>query len=477
MNNFLTLLLVVISSFILLLGNEIQRPSMEHSVYFKNTQNELNVYSVFGRSDGNTIFILGGIQGDEPGGFLSADSYPNIVLEKGNLIVIPRANFHSIITNNRGNKGDMNRKFDKEKPKDVEDKIVEIIKTYMKQSDVFLNLHDGWGFYSDTYIGPGRNPKRFGQSIIADASKYFNGKDTLYLEKVAREVLVNINEKIKNPKHKLHFMNTKTFEQDSEFQEMKTSASYYALKEYGIYAFGIESSKNLNSLEEKILYHNYAINELMEYFGVLPEHPAIITEKPTLKYLVISNGEKRKIYGNGEVLYLEKGESFVINEIITNCERGLSCDVLGWGTKHDINKVIKVKRDDVIIVRKDSEIIGKIKIKVNDYSKNIFAYLFDVNGEKRIILENEHLHLKRGDVFTIENILLENGNSQKFEVNLKGFVPPDHGSNPGEDRGHKVYTKQLNWKKYSVYGNGKIFPIIVTLNNRKVSRAYINISD
>ena len=41
--------------------------------------------------------LIGGIQGNEPGGFLSADLYADMSLEKGNLIVVPRANFNSII--------------------------------------------------------------------------------------------------------------------------------------------------------------------------------------------------------------------------------------------------------------------------------------------------------------------------------------------------------------------------------------------
>ena len=55
--------------------------------------------------------LIGGIQGNEPGGFISADLYADMSLEKGNLIVVPRANFYSIILNQRGAHGDMNRKF------------------------------------------------------------------------------------------------------------------------------------------------------------------------------------------------------------------------------------------------------------------------------------------------------------------------------------------------------------------------------
>jgi predicted deacylase len=79
-----------------------ERPRRENITYFINTPNQLDVYRLYGRNDGNTALILGGIQGDEPGGFLSADLYPDLVLERGNLIVVPRANFHSIIRNNRG---------------------------------------------------------------------------------------------------------------------------------------------------------------------------------------------------------------------------------------------------------------------------------------------------------------------------------------------------------------------------------------
>jgi len=474
MMNRIFMLLLVFST---LFAEETKRPSLEHEVYFKDTQNELNVYQLYGRSDGNTIFILGGIQGDEPGGFLSADLYPNIVLEKGNLIVIPRANFHSIIKNNRGINGDLNRKFKMEESDDIEGQIVEIIKKYMKQSDVFLNLHDGWGFYSDTYIGPGRNPERFGQSVIADASKYFNGLDTLYLEKIAREVLVDINEKIKNKYHKLHFMNTKTFEKETDFKEMQTSATYYALKEFGIYAFGIESSKNLETLEQKILYHNYAINEFMDYFGVTPEHPAIIAQRPSLKYLMIDVDGKKQILANNDTLHVERNEFFEIKEIIANSTRGLSCDVVSWGTNHDINKKIKLRRNDKILVRKDGDIIGKVEISIEEPMEDLFAFLFEVNGIRKIVLENEYLEINRGDKIEVFDILTRNGHADRYKVNVKGFVPPDHGSNPGEDRGHVIDTKNFGWKRWSINGEGKIYPIIIELDQREVSRAFIKIND
>src|SRR4030042_5579715 len=82
----------------------------EHLAYFPNTAYELNIYKIKGKKPGKTLMLIGGIQGNEPGGFLSADLYADMRLEKGNLIVVPRANFYSIITNQRGPHGEMNRK-------------------------------------------------------------------------------------------------------------------------------------------------------------------------------------------------------------------------------------------------------------------------------------------------------------------------------------------------------------------------------
>ena len=117
----------------------------EHLVYFPNTAYELNIYKIFGKNPGKTLMLIGGIQGNEPGGFLSADLYADMSLEKGNLIVVPRANFNSIILNKRGPNGDMNRKFS---PKDIsssmEDKIVNDAVAYIRSLAQMRNRNAEW---------------------------------------------------------------------------------------------------------------------------------------------------------------------------------------------------------------------------------------------------------------------------------------------------------------------------------------------
>jgi len=452
-----------------------QRPYRETQTYFENTPNQLDVYRLYGRFDGNTVFVLGGIQGDEPGGFLSADLYPNLVLDRGNLIVIPRANFHSIIKNNRGINGDMNRRFDSRTSDDIDDQIVEIIKNLMAESDLFLNLHDGWGFYSDIYIDENRNPHRFGQSLIADTDIYITERDTLFLEQMANTVLEQVNRRIENPNHHLHFMNTRTLEINTQFPEQKKSATCFALTTFGIPAFGIESSKNLESLDLKIRYHNYVINEYLKLFGVEPEHPAIIYEPPKLIYLLVSvNDNVPRVIDNRNTIKLIKGDQIKVTHIESNYTRGLSCDILEVGDEQDFQKKLVINQPTRIIVRKDNRIIGEVTLEVSTVNSQLFSYIIDVNGRKQALLDGQTLHVKRKDKMTILNVLHDQLSPEHYKVNLKGYVPPGN-YNDGEDRNYLINIGSLNWKKYSLHGDGKVYPLVVVKNGEELSRILISI--
>ncbi len=456
---------------------EVKRPSREYKVYFENTPNELGVYRLYGRFDGKTIFILGGIQGDEPGGYLSADLYPDLVLEKGNLIVVPRANFRSIILNNRGVNGDMNRRFDQQAPADIEDQIVTIIKQLMSESDLFLNLHDGSGFYRDTYVDEDHNPRKYGQSIIADASLLIYGQDTLKLEEMARKVIARVNERIEIQEHKFHFMNTNTLDKNTQHAEQRKSATYYAVTNLHIPAFGIESSKSLNSLELKIRYHNYAINEFFKLMGIEPEHPAVLLEPPKLIYVLVSiNGSESKIVENEHTLELKAGDVLRVNHIEANYNRGISCDIVGLGTEQDFQKPVAIIRPTTIVVRRDNQVIGKIKIETLGEPPTAITYLIEVNNTPQKIGNEETLNVRRGDKIRIVDVYVPGTDAAQLEVNLKGYAPL-RSYNNGEDRDCLIDTQHLNWKKYSVDGKGKKYPIVVSLGAQELTRAYVNIQD
>jgi len=452
------------------------QPRRKHKVYFKNTRNELNIYKLYGEEDGKTVLIIGGIQGDEPGGYLSADLYSDLMLRKGNLIVVPRTNFHSIIKQRRYINWDMNRRFDVQTGNSYEDRIVKIITKLMEESDLILNLHDGWGFYSDEWKGPGRNPNRFGQSIIADAETFVHKGDTIHLGDMARKAIKKANSHITNTYHKLHFMNTRTLEKSSNFPQMKKSATFYALTNLGIPSFGIEASKNIDKLEDKIRYHNYAINAFLEMMGVVPEFPSVIISPAKLNYMHISVNEKRPVYvEDRDTLHVYPGDEIKITNINSNYERGVTCDIFGIGTEQDFHREVIIQQPTKIRVKKDSETIGIIFINTKNIKDDRITYVFENDHQKKSILSGQTIQIKKDSKFKLRNVYSPDFHEDNIEVNIKGFVPPVN-FNRGEDRNYWI-TKNDMWERYSVKGLGRKYPIVVKNNGEEISRAYIEFAE
>jgi hypothetical protein len=337
----------------------------EHIVYFEGTAQELEVYKIHGRNDGPTIMILGGIQGDEPGGFLSADLYVDTALKKGNLIIVPRANFKSIINFDRGSDGDMNRKFGDDVSKsDPDCDRVGILKNLMAESDVFLNLHDGSGFFRNDWESDMANPDRYGQCLIADAEAYTTPAGAvLRLGQVARKAVDIINRDIPEEGYKFRFANHDTLSPTTRHGEQRRSATFYALTKLGIPAFGIETSKQLPSLEMKVHQHNLAVNAFMELYGVELEQPRINLEPPELHFLVVAvNGGTRVAVNDAQRLYVNPGDTIEVLYVGSNYTRGISVDVLGAGGLNDLKVPLRVKSPTGIILRKDNAVFGKVEI-------------------------------------------------------------------------------------------------------------------
>lgn len=459
----------------------------EHQVYFPNTAYELNIYRIYGKNPGKTLLLIGGIQGNEPGGFLSADLYADMSLQTGNLIVVPRANFYSIITNQRDPHGDMNRKFTHEdNSSSMEDEIVTILKQLISESDFLLNLHDGSGYYYPEYIDKWRNPSRFGQSIIADCEKFRipGTNEVIPLGEMARQVIDEVNRDINNDLYKFHFMNTRTGEEDSPHKEQRKSATYYALNVHHIPAFGVETSKFLPSTDLKLLFHNLVINAFMKRFGIIPQSPGLELKTPSLKYVVVSiNGGTPIVTKNNESLHLSKGDTINISHIEANYERGLSLDILKYGELNDYKKDFRIFKDTSMIVRKDNYKFGEIPIiiarseKIEEKKTSIpdkIEYLIiETKGHQMLVSDGETLEVVKGDKMKILDVFPSP--LPGIEVNFKGFVG-DKKNNTGEDRGHEIDTAKDLMKGYSINQDGINYPIIVSRNNNEIGRIIIKLA-
>ncbi len=483
---------------IVLSSGEVQA-KREHIVHFPNTAYELNVYKIYGKQPGKTLMLIGGIQGNEPGGFLSADLYADMRLEKGHLIVVPRANFYSIILNRRGVNGDMNRKFAKEdEPDTMEDRIVRILKELISESDYLLNLHDGSGYYHPTYINKWRNPMRFGQSIIADCETYrVPGTDrVIRLGDMARKVIDAVNPKIENELYRFHFMNTRTGEKESAHREQRMSATYYALTHHHIPAFGVETSKFLPSVDLKVRYHNLIINEFKRLFGIVPESPGLRLDPPVLKYLIVSiNDNTPIVVKEDEALEISAGDRINITHVEANYERGLSLDILGVGDLNDVRQEFRVVRNTSVIVRKDNHTFAEIPIRLVEKKAptrtassastqpvssrspdRLDGFVVEALGGRHLLENGQTLELTRGDTLKILDSQPSWGPEQ-VTVNFKGFVG-NHSNNTGEDRGYLIHTDEDNlMARYALNKERTLYEIVATRNSddKVIGRALIRL--
>ncbi len=219
-------------------------------------------------SDSNTtLLVIGGIHGNEPGGYFAASilsSHYNITSK--NLWIVPNLNQLSIQKDERGVNGDMNRKFSVIEKNDKDTDIIEEIKEIITSKNVslVLNLHDGHGFYRTENHGKIFNPNAWGQTCVIDQCTLDPNQPFGNLNDIASIVRDNLNKQLLQKHHGFNVKNTKTKFDD---EAMQLSLTYFAVTNNKP-AFAIESSKHLSSLTQKVFYQLLAIEEFMKIMHI-----------------------------------------------------------------------------------------------------------------------------------------------------------------------------------------------------------------
>ena len=461
-----------------------------------NTDHELNVYRIFGEHPGKTIMIIGGIQGDEPGSYMTADLYADIHLKKGNLIVVPRANFYSILLNQReGLTGDMNRKFGTKNnlKKSLDEEVVNVLKQLIAESDLLLNLHEGSGFYSPVWINDVENPKRYGQSIIYDAEVFLlpNNQGSINLGGLANNVIKKVNSQIKNPRYHFKPNNHNSISEKTSHPEQRLSATYYALTQAFIPAFGVETSKTIDKLEMKISLQKLVINTFMDLLGIELDTPGVDLKKPELAYILIKvNDGPSFAMPHGSTLKIKPGDEVIVTDIIANYKRGLIADLQGMGNRNDTNVPFRISNDAKITVRKDSEECGWVILDVDTPvssgpetvakidAKMIKAeeLIINVNDTIESLPVGSTLQIKKDSRLILKGIRtnIPHLDSDVF-INFKGFAPPK-SSNNGNDLNYPIYINQDLWPRYSVNKKGKLYPVVATYNDAVIGEFWVEIA-
>lgn len=226
---------------------------------------EFSIHKLESGVPGPTVLVVGGIQGDEPGGFHAASLLvTDYKVTRGALWIVPNLNFESIIKRSRGLNGDMNRKFAALTRDDPDYREVERIKSLIQspEIDFIINLHDGSGFYRDRYIDNMHNANRWGQSIIIDQEALGRTRFAGVGE-YARVVAQRVNGHLLEQEHRYSVHNTRTAEGDAE---MAKTLTYFAVKN-GKPAIGLEASKSLPT-RERVYYHLHLLEALLGQLGI-----------------------------------------------------------------------------------------------------------------------------------------------------------------------------------------------------------------
>lgn len=443
----------------LLVFSGLSSGTREHDIYFKDTAHELNVYRIYGQEPGPTLLIIGGIH-DEPSGYLTADQYVDILLKKGNLIVVPRANFQTIIEDEQRALGNMNRLFDLEDLRFENDhpmEIVAILKGLISESDYLLNLHDGWGFFRPEFIDDMHNPERHGQSIIADTDVYEapgTGK-ILPLREIAEKICKVVNAEITDEKHIFRFNNHDTFSEVTRHIEQRKSATFYALFHHYIPAFGIETSKNIGDPALKVRYQTIIINAFMDEFGIVRDVENISLPEPSLKFVTFSvNDTQPQVCINKGTITIQSGDKILVEHIEANYERGLSADIVNYGSANDMDKPVVVYDNTSILIKKDGSPCGELNVDISDdasiypvvrfgvqHEPRVESFIVEVNGFTQHIKTGGILTVMKGDVIRLIDTSPALEIFSDAKLNFFGYWSKNLTLNNGDDRNVEINTE------------------------------------
>ncbi|MBU1610962.1 MAG: succinylglutamate desuccinylase/aspartoacylase family protein [Proteobacteria bacterium] len=397
--------------------------------------------------------VQGGIQGDEPSGFISAQLLTQAQVLKGNLIIVPRANVPSINLRKRQVNVDMNRRFDQDYNRFYEDRLARVVRFLLDQSDALIHLHEGSGFYNPTYVDQMHNPKRFGQSIIVDTLNYgdFSLADTV------NSALAELNPGIEPEKYRFQLFNTQTFDENSNYKEMRKSLTCYALTEHGIPAVAIELSKDIAQLDWKVRNQVAATVVLLKHYGVIATTPpvtkAIVDSYSAQGINVRINGRPLKA---GQVLDLVPGSPLSAEPEADSTHELDPSLALFASDRPGVNLLsaprMALDKFSNLELFSDGKQVLKTSVrfhgvKPGNLADDALAFVCWLNGQPLFVQDGQILPVVEGDQLIIEGVW---GSSFAEILNLKGYVAKPQ-SNDGQDIGWEIILDPGNFiSKYQV---------------------------
>lgn len=400
-----------------------------------------SVHKLSSGVDGRTLLIIGGIQGDEPGGFNAASLIvTHYDILSGDVWIVPNLNFLSIIKRSRGVYGDLNRKFDTLSPKDPEYQTITRIKKLIvdPRVDLVLNLHDGSGFYRKTYHDRFHNQNRWGQSIIIDQDIADTGTFSR-LSAIAGHAVTHVNQNLLKENERFHLNNTQTLKGN---HEMAKTLTFFAIKNKKA-AFGIEASKSFLT-PKRAYYHLMAIESFFTQAGIRFKRNFTLSEHHI----------KQAIDDNIQVA-LNHGKILLK---IENVRKHLSYIPL---KKDSIIEFTANNPLMTIVTAGDAYQVFHGNRQLTHLSPQYFDYDFSLNSIDMLV-DGNHTTVPFGNIITVKNDFMVQ-NLKNHRVNIIGFTQESGGSESGV-----TITKDNILENFSIDKQGNIFRVEV-YQSRKFS--------
>ncbi len=420
------------------------------SVFAHAQQWDFTLHKHKSAEPGPTLLVIGGIQGDEPGGFNAASLLiTDYVIQRGEVWVVPNLNFESIIKRSRGVHGDMNRKFKGIRQNDPEFQLVEKIKSIIKdkQVDIILNLHDGSGFYRPKYVDKLHGPQRWGQSLIIDQAQ-LAGVTYGRLDTIASVITQQANLRIKNKEHRYHIKNTQTRRGNVE---MEKTLTYYAIQN-GKAAFGIEASKSFGT-HYRAYYHLQMIESFMQYLGIEFERDLELN----------INNVKNRIDNNIKLALYEKKMFFDMRNVrdrlrYVPMKKG---EPINFSASNPLIAVLDNKR--YYNVRYGNRSVTKLLPQYFDFDSSLDSISLLVDGVKK--------EVKLGDIVSVDKRFVVN-RLDGYRVNIIGYTKKGYKSEHGLPISHRDIKP-----KFSIDKQGKLFRVEIYKQNQFCGMVLVDFSD
>ena len=398
----------------------------------------------------NTLLIVGGIQGDEPGGFMAASLIAtHYKITKGSIWVVPNFNFYSIIKRNRGPFGDLNRKFATLSKDDPDYELVQRMKSYILDPHIsmVINLHDGSGYYRSKYIDKNHNPSKWGNASIIDQNILPNVTRYSNIKEISDKICNNVNKKLLKEEDKFRTKNTHTkFKKTFEEKEMAKTLTYFAIT-HNKAALGNESSKDLTT-EQRVYYKLLSIESLMDQMGIKYKR------KFNLNPQVIKN-----IFDNDIEISLYDGKINLPLSKIRNILKYFPVREDGTIDFVPSNPLISIIREkDIYTIYYGNRRLFKLKA---DYIKHLKEQL-----AIDIIVDNSNKKVHFGDIVEVSDSFLIK-RPEGYRVNIIGYT-----TKGGIETDKTIKYKHMI-KRFSIDRTGKKYRAEFYKNNKFVGMIVI----